>query len=151
MPKLSLKRTASIAATLLLGSVGSLGMLAATPQPAQAASCSYDTCFNQDPQSTDCSRDAYTAGGTYGQIEVRYSPTCHATWLRDAQFGGFSFAQSLHQTSYTVFMEPLYSWYIPYPQWSGSWTAMLPVPDNGYTQYQVNGYWSSVFDMREGA
>jgi len=150
MPKISLKRAASIAATLVLGTVGSLGILAASPAPAHAASCDYDTCFNVDPQTSECSVDAYTAGGVYGQIEVRYSPTCHATWLRDAQFGGFSFAQYLTQTSYNVYVEGLYTVTTP-TQWQGSWTKMVPVPRNGYTQYNLNGNWSSLFNMDPGA
>lgn len=149
MPKISLKRTASIAATLLLGTVASLGMVAASPEPAHAASCDYDTCYNVDPEASGCSVGAWTAGGVYGQVEVRYSPTCHATWLRDARFDGFSWAQSGHQTSYTVYMEPLYTLSIPTAQ--RTWTNMVPVPRNGNTQYNINGNWSSVFNMDPGA
>lgn len=151
MPKLSLKRTVSIAATLLLGVVGSVGMLAASPEPAHAAgSCDFSSCYNIDPQTSGCSADAYTVGGVYGQVEVRYSPSCHATWLRYAPFNGFSFAQSLTQTSYNVFVEGLYTVTTP-KQWPGGWTKMVPVQRNGYTQYNLNGNWSSLFNMDPGA
>jgi Protein of unknown function (DUF2690) len=65
--------------------------LAAAPA-AHAASCSYDNCKNVDPQSTDCRSDArnvdsFVYGGSDpglagALLELRYSPSCHAAWVR---------------------------------------------------------------------
>jgi len=155
MPKLSLKRTASVAATFLVGTLGSLGMVAASPQPAHAAECYYSSCYNVDPQSSGCSADAYTAG-INGNVEVRYSPTCHATWLRDNAYGGFSWASQLTQYTYDANRNLLYSLDFPWAGYNGTWTKMVPVPGNGspndaFTQYHANNYWSPLFDMTKGA
>lgn len=150
MPKSLLKRTASVAATFLVGTLVSLGMLAASPQPAHAASCYYSSCYNVDPQASGCSADAYTAG-INGNVEVRYSPSCSATWLRNNAYGGFSWASQLTQYTYDANRNLLYSLNIPWAGYGGAWTKMVPVPRTGYTQYHANNYWSPLFNMDPGA
>jgi hypothetical protein len=149
MPKFLLKRTASIAATFLVGTFGSLGILAASPQPAHAASCYYSSCYNVDPQTSGCAADAYT-NGMSGSVEVRYSPSCRATWLRDSRSGGFSWAGQLTQYTYNSNKSVLYTLDFPWSGWNGNWTRMVPVPSTGYTQFRANGSWSPLFDTTPG-
>lgn len=57
---------------------------------ASAATCYASTCSGNDPQTTGCSSDAYTAytttaynaNGAPVTVELRYSPTCRAAWSR---------------------------------------------------------------------
>jgi hypothetical protein len=72
-------------AAALLSLVGVAAMVLATPSSASAAP--YD---GTDPDATGCSADAITAkshyidynGRRYGQIQLRYSPTCKTAWGR---------------------------------------------------------------------
>lgn len=68
-----------MAGAVLLGA----GLLVAPP--AQAATCGYASCAQQDPQSTGCSVGAYDIGypqdGTMAYA-IRWSPTCQTAWLR---------------------------------------------------------------------
>jgi hypothetical protein len=59
---------------------------------ARAASCYADTCTGHSATDTGCSADAYTAeetdaydpgtGEALGYVQLRYSPTCRATWAK---------------------------------------------------------------------
>lgn len=152
MSKFLLKRTASVAATIMVGILGSLGMLAASPQPAHAAgNCYYASCYGADPQASGCSADAYTNGWYADAVEVRYSPSCRTTWLRDSRGSGFSWAGRLTQYSYDSNKNLLYTLDFPWAGYNGTWTKMVPVPSNGYTQFHVNNGWSPLFDMTPGA
>lgn len=51
---------------------------------AYAASCSYLSCTDKDPVSSGCNDDARTVATTGGGGDLRYSPTCHAFWAREA-------------------------------------------------------------------
>ena len=69
----------------LLSLVGVAAMVLATPSSASAAA--YD---GTDPDATGCSADAITArshyidydGRRFGQVQLRYSPTCKTAWAR---------------------------------------------------------------------
>lgn len=57
----------------------------AVAAPAHAVTCSGDACSGQDPQSSGCAADAYTAtswGNSLFLLETRYSPTCKTNWAR---------------------------------------------------------------------
>lgn len=85
------------------GIVATLGLLAAlTVVPSTAAeassspSCYGQTCDGKDPAATNCTEDNHTIyskeaivdGVSYGVVELRYSPSCYANWVRFAPWGG---------------------------------------------------------------
>lgn len=59
--------------------------------------CYGSSCEGKDPARTNCTQDATTimrygtrnVGGTYGDIELRYSRKCHANWNRFSTESGF--------------------------------------------------------------
>jgi len=74
----------AIIATLMM-LVGSTAVSAASKP-----SCYGSSCEGKDPSKTNCTQDATTimrygtrnVGGTYGDIELKYSKKCHANWNR---------------------------------------------------------------------
>jgi hypothetical protein len=145
MPRKFLKRLVYVAATFSAALAGSVGLVAASPAPAQAAgSCYYSSCYNVDPQTSGCSADAYTIGWD-GGVEFRFSPSCQATWLRDSD-QGFSWASQLTQYTYNSNKSYLYGLDFPWSGWSGTWTRMVPMPTSGFTQYHANNYWSGLYN-----
>lgn len=136
-----------VAATFAIAAVASVGLVAAAPAPAQAATCYYSSCYNQDPSSTDCSTGARTIGWISDHTEIRYSSTCQATWLRDSTFG-FTWASSLTQYTYNSNSTYLYSLDIPWAGYNGAWTKMVPLPESGLTQVYTNGWWSGMFNTK---
>lgn len=66
----------------------------------------YKSCEGLDPAATNCAKDATTImrygvrneGGTYGDIELRYSKKCHSNWNRfSAETGARSVIQAWMQ------------------------------------------------------
>lgn len=74
------------------------GSTAPSKSSADPASCYADSCAGLDPQLTSCVQDARTLkrwkvkidGSYYGKFEMRYSPKCHANWVRFLPIGGVS-------------------------------------------------------------
>jgi hypothetical protein len=145
MPRKFLKRLMYATATFSVAMAASIGLVAASPAPAQAAgSCYYSSCYNVDPQASNCSADAYTIGWD-GGVEFRFSPSCQATWLRDSA-QGFSWAGQLTQYTYDGNKNLLYSLDFPWAGYQGTWTKMVPMPTSGLTQYHANNYWSGLYN-----
>lgn len=79
--------------------------------PAQAVSCYGDYCSGQDPQSSGCAADAYTAtswGNSQFMLETRYSPACKTNWTRITMYDTGTFGctpggtlSSVQDTGYT--------------------------------------------------
>jgi hypothetical protein len=65
--------------------VSAAGMVGAS-QSAFAAACTYNGCSGRDPQTTGCSSDAVTwedrLNDFLDRMELRYSPSCGAVWVR---------------------------------------------------------------------
>ena len=147
MPGKLLKRLMCVTATFSVTIVASIGLVAASPAPAQAAgNCYYSSCYNADPQTSGCSADAYSIGWD-GSVEFRYSPSCQATWLRDSQ-QGFSWAGQLTQYTYDSNRNYLYSLDFPWAGYNGTWTKMVPMPTSGLTQFHANNYWSGLYNTK---
>lgn len=133
------------AATFAAVTLASVGLVVASPEPAQAAgTCYYSSCYNQDPNTTNCAADARTIGWPSGNTEIRFSPSCQATWLRDVD--GFSWVSTLTQYTYSSNKTLLYSVNIPWAGYSGTWTKMVPMGTSGLTQYKANGWWSGLYN-----
>lgn len=74
----------AIVATLMM-LIGSTAVSAASKP-----SCYGSSCEGKNPSDTNCTQDAVTimrygtrnVGGTYGDIELRYSKKCHSNWNR---------------------------------------------------------------------
>lgn len=66
-----------------------LGMIVPV-STASAATCYGNSCEGRDPQNTSCVNDAYTISrmdaitpaGDWGNLEMRYSPSCYTNWVR---------------------------------------------------------------------
>lgn len=97
-------RTVAIVGALALAWSGAL----ISAQPANAASCSRDSCSNKDPQATGCSAGSWTqasvdvwartgsfpSGNSYaGRLELRGSNSCGSVqWARFTPvYGGFTY------------------------------------------------------------
>lgn len=56
--------------------------------------CSGSTCNGKNPQGTNCQNDAYRVYGvaypvgSFGQVEIWYSPSCNANWGRATGYYG---------------------------------------------------------------
>ena len=56
--------------------------------------CSGSTCNGKNPQGTNCQNDAYRVYGvaypvgSFGQVELWYSPSCNANWGRATGYYG---------------------------------------------------------------
>ncbi|KQQ80962.1 hypothetical protein [Arthrobacter sp. Leaf137] len=156
MPRKIIKRLGYAAATLSAAMVASVGLVAASPAPAQAAgSCYYSSCYNVDPQTSGCSADAYTIGWPSGQTEIRYSPSCAASWLRSAQYGFSAWSQGGQDTYSRNFDGSvggrLYTVNIPWAGYNGTWTKMVPMSSLHYTRVRINGWTSGYFNTNPGA
>jgi hypothetical protein len=78
-----LRRLAPLAASLLTAATA--GIVLAAPAHAATASCYAGSCTGLNPAATTCQYDAETLlTGASGDtsIELRYSPSCRATWAR---------------------------------------------------------------------
>jgi len=62
------------------------GILAGAAVPANAATCYGEGCIGLNPSGTSCEQDAKTIGamtvGGDGMLELRWSPSCNASWGR---------------------------------------------------------------------
>jgi hypothetical protein len=78
----------AVRACLAVGAAAAV-MLTVTADASLAAPCSYNGCSAKDPKTTGCATRATTLkeytfndrGGDY-RVELRYSPACHAVWVR---------------------------------------------------------------------
>ncbi len=82
--------TASLAAAMLIGG---------SPSASAAVACVGTQCDGKDPNLTGCASDPRTyaletkymhnaSGSRVGKVELRWSPTCQATWSRVESFVG---------------------------------------------------------------
>ena len=80
-------KRAAVQAAMALG----LTLLPAVPAGARAAtasmpaSCSAESCYGKNPVSRGCDQDAltiYTAGNAQEWVELRFSGTCLAAWIK---------------------------------------------------------------------
>lgn len=87
----------SALAILLAAALASVGIVAVTSTPAQAATCSGYGCDGLDPNATGCSAGANDTASTYlynasgsvvGLPELRYSSTCGTNWTRVTSYVG---------------------------------------------------------------
>lgn len=63
----------------------SAGTVVAAPMASASPACSGNGCNNGDPEVYGCAGDAETVdtgNGHPGTLELRYSPSCHAAWVR---------------------------------------------------------------------
>ncbi|MBL8159391.1 DUF2690 domain-containing protein [Candidatus Saccharibacteria bacterium] len=93
---------------LLLAVLAAIAVMPLMSATAQAAGCYGDWCSGKDPAATGCARDAVTVasvpltyasgslsagpgvvsgsvdigGDVYGELELRWSPTCKTNWAR---------------------------------------------------------------------
>lgn len=81
-----------------------LGVAVPASTASAASSCYGSSCEGRDPAQTSCvndaytilSRDAVTSSGDWGNLELRYSPSCHSNWTRfTAWYGIRAFFGSL--------------------------------------------------------
>lgn len=82
------RRVGSVLMAIVLGVA--LSLVASTP--ASAAGCSWSSCNGKDPASMGCGADAYNLESFWYNgssqwlqgtlLELRYSPSCHAAWVR---------------------------------------------------------------------
>lgn len=88
------RRLTPLAASLLLAATA--GLTLAAPAHAATASCYASSCTGLDPAATTCQNDArtllYGASGDTS-IELRYSPSCRATWARLTYSRGTGFIE----------------------------------------------------------
>jgi Protein of unknown function (DUF2690) len=85
--KLRLRR---IGVTLVACIVATIGVVAVTTAPAYAAGCYGHSCNYRDPQAMGCASGAQTIDEfSHGlnRVELRYSPSCFATWVRVTHTG----------------------------------------------------------------
>ena len=86
---MSYRRRLSVLAVLFLTALG----LVAVPAPAMAATCHAASCNAKDPQAEGCSSGAITLEELYDSgyyLELRYSATCYAAWVRVTSDGYWS-------------------------------------------------------------
>jgi len=76
---------------LVLALMVTLGFMALPASSASAStSCYGSSCDGLNPATTSCANDAYTifrhdavtASGDWGNLELRYSPSCYSNWVR---------------------------------------------------------------------
>jgi hypothetical protein len=83
---MEMQRFKGIRRAICFAMVAGLGWAGLATLPAQAAACTYNGCSGKDPQTTGCSSDARnlsTMNTDYGDyVELRYSPSCGAVWVR---------------------------------------------------------------------
>jgi hypothetical protein len=77
--------------------ISMLGFAVVPAATASAApSCYGASCEGQNPAATNCvndartilSREAVTSAGNWGNLELRYSPSCHSNWARFTPWHG---------------------------------------------------------------
>jgi hypothetical protein len=134
-----LRIIASVVSPLLVaGTITVLGPVAS----ASAATCFGSSCTGKDPQASGCS-DVNTKTldhislSTYGSdyVELRYSPTCHAAWVKtvgSSTVQGVIYGENWDSSllDYVVKCTKITSWN------SGTnWSAMC----GGYTTYEISG------------
>jgi len=68
---------------LLAAACACAGLLLPTAAPAQAAGCYGGTCDGQGPSGMGCMGDSKKiAESSNGNVNLRYSPTCHAVYAQ---------------------------------------------------------------------
>lgn len=135
-------------AGLLLTGGASVAAAAPADAATPAVSCHAYSCYNIDPLASGCANDAETvlvqdykaeSQASFG-LEIRYSPTCAAAWLRLTVWSGnnIGFAGSAWNPGGT-------SVGFSGHQAPETWTAMVPATPSvqacGGTQFYVNGNW----------
>ncbi|KQX58818.1 MULTISPECIES: DUF2690 domain-containing protein [unclassified Streptomyces] len=73
------RKFATVGSALVMA--GSSLLLASSPASA-ATSCYSTSCYGVDPATSICQNDARTVLTSETGVELRYSPTCRATWAR---------------------------------------------------------------------
>jgi hypothetical protein len=71
-------------------SVVGLVVASASTASASSPSCYGSSCEGLNPATTSCANDAYTIlsrdavtnAGDWGNLELRYSPSCYSNWVR---------------------------------------------------------------------
>jgi len=85
------KMTIAIGRLALVAMISVLGFVAVPAATASATpSCYGASCEGRDPSATNCVNDAYTIlsrnavtpAGNWGNLELRYSPSCYSNWVR---------------------------------------------------------------------
>lgn len=88
--KMKKKTMSSVLSLLMVMVISTLGIVASASTASAASSCYGSSCEGLNPAATTCVNDAYTiqshdaitSAGDWGNLELRYSPSCHSNWVR---------------------------------------------------------------------
>lgn len=104
------KRMSLVLRLVLCMAIAALGFVAMPTSTASAASSCYgSSCEGVNPEGTTCANDAVTilsedavtlVGGSWGNLELRYSPSCYSNWVRFTPWHGIQAFFDAHTGGY---------------------------------------------------
>lgn len=99
--KRPISRIVVLTMLLMVSAAGTIVSTQLTASAAPTSSCYGSSCTDLDPSKTTCQNDAVTIwstyakppgeatpGNGYGVLDMRYSSSCHANWVRFTAWGG---------------------------------------------------------------